>query len=135
MGAIAGMSVGALVAPPLIALSMGPVANADPSDVTSYGPYSIDGYTETFSINSSTDAVDNLLGYQGYDLDLYYLSPDNYGIVVTDGSIAQLGVDDVGGTIGYIDSFTPPFDVDPGLAEIGSGGVVGADAIAALFGL
>jgi hypothetical protein len=130
-----GMTAGALLAPPLIALSVGPVASADPADVTTYGPYSFDGYSETFSINTSTDAVDNLLGYQGYDLDLYYLGTDNYGIVFTDPGIAQLGVDDVDGTIGYIDSFTPPFDVDPGLADIGGGGVVGVDAIAALFGL
>jgi hypothetical protein len=136
MGATVGMAVGALLAPPLLALSAGPVANADPSDVVTYGPFSFDGYTDTFSINTTTDAVDNLTAYQTYDIDLYYgPGTDNYGIIVTEPGVFQLGVDDIGGSVGLVDSFTPPFDVDPGLADIGGGGAVGVDSLAALFGL
>lgn len=42
MGGIVGMGLGALLAPPLIALLASPVASADP-DVTTLGPYDIDG--------------------------------------------------------------------------------------------
>ena len=58
MGRIIGIAAGALLAPPLIALLGMPIASADP-DVTTLGPYDIDGYGETFGYNDTTFAVDN----------------------------------------------------------------------------
>jgi hypothetical protein len=126
MGGIVGMGVGALLAPPLIALLASPVASADP-DVTTLGPYDIDGYEETFGFNDTTYAVDNYLTgtYDGsaFDLDTYFgpSGSDSFEVLLTDPGVLQLGVDDVDGSITYIDNFLGIdfIPTDPGLALLG----------------
>jgi hypothetical protein len=127
-----GLALAALLAPPLLGLLASPLASADPDDVTSF---TFGG--DTLSFNDITLAIDNLYSASGLDLDVFYGSTSNYGLLLTDPGIAQLGYEDVGSGITYIDNF-PPTDfigVDPGLADIAGGGSVGADALAALFGL
>jgi hypothetical protein len=120
------LALGALLAPPLISLLVSPLANAD-GDVTTYGPYTFDGALDTLNVNYTAFGLDNLLASDGFDLDIYYSALTNdYGVILTDPGVFQLGFDDVGGTMGYIDSFTPPFDVDPGLADISTVAVLGA---------
>jgi hypothetical protein len=111
-----GVALGALLAPPLLGLLASPLASADPSDILSY---TFDG--DTLSLNDTTFAIDNLYSASGLDLDVFYGSASNYGLLLTDPGVAQLGVEDIGGTISYIDIF-PPTDfigVDPGLVDIG----------------
>ena len=128
---IAGVAFAALLAPPLISLLTSPLASADPtadvtSDVTTLGPYPIDGYTETFSYNTS-DAIDNYLTgtYSGsaFDLDTYFgpSGSDSFEVLLTDPGVLQLGVDDVGGSISYVDNFLGIdfIATDPGLALLG----------------
>lgn len=141
MVGIAGMAVGAMLAPPLIALLASPVANADPSDASSVGSGDVTSYTlgdDTFSINTSTDGFDNYFAAPTYDLDFFSGgSPETTGFLLTDPGVFQLGYDVVGGTVVPIDDFTPADFINPdiGLIEIGGGGAVGADAVAGLFGL
>jgi hypothetical protein len=126
MVGIVGMGVGALLAPPLMALLASPVASADP-DVTTLGPYDIDGYEETFGYNDTTHAVDNYLTgtYDGsaFDLDSYFgpSGSDSFEVLLTDPGVLQLGVDDVDGSITYIDNFLGIdfIPTDPGLALLG----------------
>jgi hypothetical protein len=126
IGGLVGIAAGALLAPPLIALLGSPVASADP-DVISLGPYPIAGYEETFAFNDTTSAVDNYFigSYDGinFDLDTYF-GPSGSGsseVVLTDPGLFQLGVDDVGGSISYIDNFLGIdfIPTDPGLALLG----------------
>jgi hypothetical protein len=124
------LALGALLAPPLLGLLASPLASADP-DVTSF---TFDG--DTLSFNDITLAIDNLYSASGLDLDVFYGSTSNYGLLLTDPGVAQLGYEDIGGVVTYIDNF-PPTDfigVDPGLADIAGGGSVGTD-ILGLFGL
>ncbi len=142
MSGIVGVAVGAVLASPLIALLASPAASADTTDATgpsgdiaTYGPYTFDGYTDTFSINTTTDAFDNTLTYDGtlltgLELDFYSPATDTYDLVVTDPGFLQLGIVDTDGVFSFTDSFTPPFDADPGLADIA--GAVSADAVAGL---
>ena len=142
MSGIAGLAFGALLAPPLICLIASPLASADPgdSDILTLGPYTVDGYTDTLSINDSTFAFDNYLtgsfDSSPFDLDFYSGAPgsDTYELLLTDPSLFQLGLDDVDGTITPIFSFDPTdfISTDPGLTDLG--GAVGADALAGLFG-
>ena len=131
------MAVGALLVPPLIALIGTPLASADPADITTLGPYSFDGYTETLNINDATFGIDNYLvsPTPELDVDLFYGSTSSYGLLVTDPGVFQIGYDDIGGVPTFIDSFTPADFVpaDLGLSEIGGGGVVTAEALAGLF--
>jgi hypothetical protein len=123
---IVGIAAGALLAPPLIALVGSPIASADP-DVTTLGPYDIDGYEETFGYNDTTLAVDNYLTgtYDGsaFDLDTYFgpSGSDSFEVLLTDPGVLQLGVDDVDGSISYIDNFLGIdfIPTDPGLALLG----------------
>lgn len=125
MGGIVGMAAGALSAP-LISLLASPLASADP-DVTTLGPYGIDGYDETLSFNDTTYAVDNYLTgtYDGigFDLDTYFgpSGSDSFEVVLTDPGVLQLGVDDVDGSITYVDNFLGIdfIPTDPGLALLG----------------
>jgi hypothetical protein len=126
-----GLALGALLAPPLLGLLASPLASADPSDILSY---TFDG--DTISINDTTFAIDNLYSASGLDLDVFYGSANNYGLLLTDPGVAQVGYEDIGGVVTTIDNF-PPTDFigfDPGLADIAGGGSVGAD-ILGLFGL
>jgi hypothetical protein len=144
MVGVVGMAAGALLAPPLIALLASPLAGADTPDVTgtggdilTLGPYTVDGYTDTLSINESTFGVDNYLASSTLDVDIFDSGDPNYGLIVTDPGVYQIGVEDIGGTTHVIDTLNPADFVssDFGLSEIGGGGAVGADAVAALFGL
>jgi hypothetical protein len=127
MSGIAGLGFGALLGPALIALLGGPVASADP-DVTTLGPYPIDGYEETLGYTTSPLAVDNYLtgtyDGSGFDLDTYFgpSGSDSFEVLLTDPGIFQLGVDDVDGTVSYIDNFLGIDFVptDPGLDLLGS---------------
>jgi hypothetical protein len=142
MSGIVGTAVGALLAPPLISLLASPLASADngDSDILTLGPYTVDGYTDTLSINDSTFAFDNYLTGSvdsvPFDLDAYSGAPgsDTYELLLTDPSLFQLGLDDVDGTITPIFALdlTNSLSTDPGLTDLG--GAVGADALAGLFG-
>jgi hypothetical protein len=132
MVGIIGMAAAGLLTPPLIALLASPLASADTTDVvvlpdpvTSYGPYTFDGYTDTFSLNTSTDAFDNYLtgAFDGsnFDLDFYSPATGDYDVLLTDPGLFQFGVDDTAGVFSYTDSFIPADFVDPdiGLSAIG----------------
>jgi hypothetical protein len=126
VGRIVGVAAGALLVAPLIALLIMPMAGADP-DVTTLGPYDIDGYGETLAYNGTTDAVDNYLTgtYDGigFDLDTYFgpSGSDSFEVLLTDPGVLQLGIDDVGGSISYVDNFfgIDFIPTDPGLALLG----------------
>ena len=126
MGRIIGIAAGALLAPPLIALLGMPIASADP-DVTTLGPYDIDGYGETFGFNDTTFAVDNYLtgtfDGTGFDLDTYFgpSGSDSFEVLLTDPGVLQLGIGDVDGSISYVDNFfgIDFIPTDPGLALLG----------------
>jgi hypothetical protein len=125
-GRIVGIAAGALLAPPLIALLSVPIASADPG-VTTLGPYDIDGYGETFAFNGTTYAVDNYLTgtYDGvgFDLDTYFgpSGSDSFDVLLTDPGVLQLGIDDVDGSISYVDNFfgIDFIPTDPGLTLLG----------------
>jgi hypothetical protein len=98
-----------------MSLLASPIASAD-SDVTTpvvttLGPYTIDGYDETFSYTTSPLAFDNYVtgtyDGTGFDLDTYFgpTGSDSYEVVLTDPGVLQLGVDDVDGSVSYIDNF------------------------------
>src|ERR1700733_5021808 len=119
---IVGMAAGALLAAPLISLLASPVANADP-DVTTLGPYDLGGYDVTLSYNDAS-AVDGYVTgtYDGtcFDLDAYFAPPgsDSFDLLLTDPGVFQFGVDDVDGSISYIDNFLGVdfLPADPGRA-------------------
>jgi hypothetical protein len=127
---VVATAAGALLTAPLISLLASPVASADGADlvvinpdVTTYGPYTIDGFTDTFSLNTSTDAFDNYLTTTNYDLDIFSGAPgsNSFELLFTDPGVFQVGIDDIGGTYSFIDNF-PPTDflpTDPGLADLG----------------
>jgi len=106
-----GTAIGALLAAPLLSLLSSPLASADTGeDVTTLGPYDIGGYDDTLSYDTSY-AVDNYLTgtYDGsaFDLDTFFGAPgsDTYDVLLTDPGVFQLGVDDVDGTLTYVDNF------------------------------
>ena len=132
MVGIIGMAAAGLLAPPLIALLASPAASADTSDaavvtdITTYGPYTFDGFTDTLSVNPSTDLFDNYLtgalGAINLDLDIYSPATGDYDVLLTDPGLFQFGVDDTGGVFSFpIESFVPADFVDPdiGLSAIG----------------
>ncbi len=134
MSGIAGLAFGALLAPTLISLLISPLAGADPTtdvtgtgDVVTLGPYPIDGYAETLSYNDATYAFDNYLtgtyDGTGFDLDTFFgpSGSDSFEVLLTDPGILQVGVDDVGGAISYIDNFLGIdfIPTDAGLALLG----------------
>ena len=95
-----------------MSLLASPLASAD-SDVTTpvvttLGPYTIDGYDETFSYTTSPLAFDNYVtgtyDGTGFDLDTYFgpTGSDSYEVVLTDPGVLQLGVDHVDGSVSYI---------------------------------
>lgn len=125
-----GIAAAGLLAPPLIALLASPVASADPADaatiipdpISTFGPYTFDGFTDTFSLNTTTDAFDNYLtgalsGFN-FDLDIYSPAANTYDVLLTDPGLFQFGVDDIGGVLSFTDSFVPADFVTP---DIGLG--------------
>jgi hypothetical protein len=134
MVGIIGMAAAGLLAPPLIALLASPLASADTTDlvvlpdpITTFGPYTFDGYTDTFSLNTSTDAFDNYLtgAFAGsnFDLDIYSPATGDYNVLLTDPGLFQFGVDDTAGVLSYTDSFIPADFVNPDIGLIAIGGL------------
>ena len=131
MVGVVGMAAGALLAPPLIALLASPLASADTTDavvtnpdILTLGPITAGGFTDTLSLNDVTFGVDNYLvsSTPVIDLDLWYgPGTDNFGLIVTDPGVFQIGYDDIGGTVNFIDAFTPADFINPdfGLSVIG----------------
>jgi hypothetical protein len=119
--------VGALIASPALALLTGPIAVADPSDLTSIGPVAIDGYTESLTYNTVTGAFDNYLaapvGGYPYDLDIYFdpAASGNGEVLLTIPFLFQGGFEDVDGAITPISSVNPADFVnsDIGLIDLG----------------
>jgi hypothetical protein len=131
LAGVVGIAVGALLASPAMALVAGPLASADTTDdLVTIGPYTIDGYTDTFTYDSDTSALDNyLVGFYDsypYDLDAYSGGPgsDTSEVLFTVPLLFQGGFDDVDGTITPLYSFDP-FDFvspDTGLVDLGGAG-------------
>ncbi len=86
--------------------------------IVTIGPFAIDGYTDTLSLDSA-GAFDNYLvgslGSLTYDLDIFSGAPgsDTSEILFTVPSLFQVGLDDVGGVITPIDSFAPFDAINP----------------------
>ncbi|MDT5020069.1 MAG: hypothetical protein QOE12_1283 [Mycobacterium sp.] len=120
-------AVGALIALPALALLTGPIAGADPSDLSSIGPVAIDGYTESLTYNTVTGAFDNYLaapvGGYPYDLDIYFdpAGSGNGEVLLTIPFLFQGGFTDVDGAITPISSVNPADFVnsDIGLIDLG----------------
>lgn len=142
---IVGIAFGVLLAPPLISLLTSPLVSADPTtdlagttgEVVTLGPYPFDGYTEMLGFNDSTYAFDNYLtgtfDGSGFDLDTFFgpTGSGSFEVLLTDPGLFQLGVDDVDGSISYIDNFfgIDFIGTDPGLGDLGG---VAADIAGAL---
>ena len=125
---IVGTALGALLASPVIALLATPDANAD--DLTSIGPYTIDGYTDTFTYDTDTSAFDNFLtgSYDSYpfDLDIYSGAPGSGDseVLFTIPLLFQGGYEDVDGTITTISSVDAADFVSPDVGLVDLGGAV-----------
>jgi len=119
-----GLAAGALLSAPLISLLASPPASADP-DITTLGPYDIDGYDETLSYTTSPLAFDSYVIGPGYDLDAYFgpSGSDSFEVVLTDPGFFQLGVDDVDGSISYIDNFLGIDFVSPDIGLVDLAGL------------
>jgi hypothetical protein len=120
--------VGALVASPALALVIGSTASADTADDLAYvGPISIDGYTETFAYDTSTDAFDNLLKGSSnlvpFYLDISSGTPGSgdFGLLFTIPLVYQGGFEDIDGTFTPISTFDLADFLSPdnGLVELG----------------
>jgi hypothetical protein len=103
----------------------GPVASAD--DLVTIGPYTTDGYTDTFTYDTDTSAFDNLVtgSYDSYpyDLDIYSGAPGSGDaeVLFTIPLLFQGGFEDVDGTITPISSFDAAdfASSDIGLVDLG----------------
>ncbi|BBX46845.1 hypothetical protein GCM10009641_40020 [Mycobacterium cookii] len=121
----AGLALGSLLVSPLIALLASPVANAD--DLSTIGPYTLDGYTDTFTYDTTTSGFDNFLtgSFDSYpfNVDIYSGAPGSGDseVLLTIPLLAQIGYQDVGGTITPIDTFNAADFVSPdiGLGHLG----------------
>jgi hypothetical protein len=97
-----------------------PVANAD-TTVGSDGV--VQSFTfgfvpdfDTISYNATQIAVDDLLTSREFDVDIWYASPGDYEVLLTDFGRFQLGYGEIGGVANPIDT-TNPADFIP--ADIG----------------
>jgi hypothetical protein len=96
-------------------------------DVVSIGPFDLGGYNDTFSINTDTYAIDNLLAGSSsglpFDVDFFTGAPgsDTSEFLLTVPSLFQVGLDDAAGVITPIFSIDPSdfVNVDVGLSAIG----------------
>ena len=122
---VVGTALGALLASPVIALLAIPVASAD--DLTTIGPYTLDGYTDTFTYDTDTSAFDNFLtgSVDSYpvDLDIYSGAPGSGDseVLFTIPLLYQGGYEDVDGTISTISTVDAAdfFSPDVGLVDLG----------------
>jgi hypothetical protein len=123
-----GVVVGTLVAAPMLALLTGSVAIADPGDdLVTIGPYTIGGYTDTLTYDSTNLTFDNYttgsLGSTPFDFDVYQ-GPEGSNsaeYVFTIPLLFQGGFDDVDGVSTPFYSVNP-FDFispDAGLVTLG----------------
>ncbi|WIM86448.1 hypothetical protein PT015_16255 [Candidatus Mycobacterium wuenschmannii] len=120
-------AIGALLATPAIALLGAAAASADASDLAHLGPIAFDGFTDTFTYDTSTNAFDNLLTGSSnlvpFELDTFYGAPGSgdSGVIFTIPLLYQGGFEEIGG------KFTPIFTVnsadfvnfDQGVIELG----------------
>jgi hypothetical protein len=96
--------------------------------IVTIGPFTLDGYTDTFSYDTDTSAFDNYvvgsLNSLSYDLDVYSGAPgsDTSELLFTVPSLFQFGIDDVDGVITPLYSFDPADFISPdiGLIDLGS---------------
>lgn len=113
--------MGALLASPVIALLATPVASAD--DLTTIGPYTADGYTDTLTYDTDTSGFDNFLTGSYADLDIYSGGPGSGDstVLLTVPLLFQGGFEDVDGTITPVYSFDSADFISPdaGLADLG----------------
>jgi hypothetical protein len=94
--------------------------------IVTIGPFTLDGYADTLSIDSNTFALDNFVTGTSnslpFDLDLVAGAPgsDSSEFLLTVPSLFQVGLDDVAGTITPLFSFDPADFISPdiGLAAI-----------------
>jgi hypothetical protein len=121
---VVGTALGALLAAPVIALLVTPIASAD--DLTTIGPYAFDGYIDTFTYDTDTSAFDNFLtgSFDSYpiDLDIYSGAPGSGDseVLFTIPLLFQAGFEDVDGTITPISSVgATDFFPDAGLVDLG----------------
>ena len=128
---VVGIAIGALLVSPLAASLASPVASADTTDdLVTVGPYAIDGYTDTFTYDSSNLSFDNYttgsLGGSPFDLDVYQGAPgsDSAEYVFTIPLLFQGGFQDVDGTTTPFYSFDAFGFVSPdaGLVDLGGAG-------------
>ena len=129
---IVGVAVGALLASPIIALLTDPFASADTTDdLVTIGPYTTDGYTETFTYDPDTSAFDSYLvgSYDSYPYNLdVYSGPsgsDTSEVLFTVPLLFQGGFEDVDGTITQLYSFDAADFVSPDIGLGDLGGAVG----------
>ncbi len=86
--------------------------------IVTVGPFSLDGATDTLSLDAA-GAFDNYLqgslGSLTYDLDVFSGAPgsDSGEVLFSVPSLFQIGFDDVAGAITPIDSFTPIEAINP----------------------
>jgi len=115
---IVGMAIGALLAPPLISLLASPVATADGTDADPDLKTITLGPDDTLTYNVHSYAFDNFSDTSKFDVDVYSggLGSDTHEILLTDPNTFQIGVDDIGGKLSFIDIFNPADlgSVDPG---------------------
>jgi hypothetical protein len=127
---IVGTALGALLASPVIALLATPVASADSDDLATIGPYTVDGYTDTFTYDPDTSAFDNFLtgSFDSYPIDLdIYSGASGSGdseVLVTIPLLFQGGYEDVDGTITPISSVDAADFVSPDVGLVDLGGAV-----------
>ena len=94
--------------------------------VVTIGPFTLDGDTDTLSVNTDTFALDNFLtgtyASSPFDLDIYSGAPgsDTSELLFTVPSLFQFGVDDVDGTLTPLYSFDPADFISP---DIGLGSI------------
>jgi hypothetical protein len=123
-----GIVMGGWLAAPVIALLAAPVASAD--DLTTIGPYTVDGYTDTFTYDTDTSAFDNFLtaSFDSYplDLDIYSGAPGSGDseVLFTIPLLFQGGYEDVDGTITPISSVDAAEFVSPDVGLVDLGGAV-----------
>lgn len=107
--------------------------------IVTVGPFAIDGYTDTLSLDAA-GAFDNYLvgslGSRTFDLDIFSGAPgsDTSEILFTVPSLFQLGLDDVDGVITPISSFALSDAINPdiGLVDLSTAVAGAADFLSGL---
>jgi hypothetical protein len=125
---VVGTALSALLASPVIALLVTPIASAD--DLTTIGPYAFDGYSDTFTYDTDTSAFDNFLtgSFDSYPIDLdFYSGATGSGdseVLLTIPLLFQGGYQDIDGTITPITQVDAADFVSPDVGLLDLSGVV-----------